>query len=216
MSHIITMTTADQNDIVSYLRGDELDANQQRMLDDHIRKDAHSDQLSLERQGIDLGLTIPEALDHLLARHANADGEHVGIAYYKALQHIIDWSGSDPIDFGVYSKPSTFFGRMSDELGRLGVPADLLPIDFLFAGPPEEIPFHVPTPVDGYPAIGRLPLAKAEPLADAYTAALDRVDNAFTYETKKIIDTMRVEHDEWQSALQHGHTMDTLFFSIQG
>ncbi|MCO6004276.1 hypothetical protein NE236_04720 [Actinoallomurus purpureus] len=216
MSHIITMTTADQSRVVAYLQGGELNATQQRMLRDHIRKDARADQLSLEHQGVDLGLTIPEALDHLLAGHANADGEYVGYAYYKALQHIIDWSGSDPIDFGVYSKPSTFFGRMGDELRRLGVPADLLPLDFLFAGPPDEIPFHVPSPMDGYPAIGRLALARAKPLADAYAAVLDRMDNAFTHEAQRLIDKMRVEHDEWQSALQYGHTMDTLFFSIQG
>ncbi|MGW2238369.1 DUF7691 family protein [Streptomyces sp. NPDC001759] len=215
MSHIITMTTADQSRVVSYLQG-ELDATQQRMLRDHICKDAHTDQLSLERQGIDLGLTIPEALDHLLAGRADADGASLGHAYYKALQHIIDWCGSDPIEFGVYSKPSTFFGRMGDELRRLGVPADLLPLDFLFAGPPDEIPFHVPAPVDGYPAIGRLPLAKARPLAEAYAAVLDRMDHAFAHEAQRLIDMMRVEHDEWQSALQHGRTMDTLFFSIQG
>lgn len=215
MSHIITMTTANQSHVVSYLQG-ELDATQQRVLRDHIRKDAHTDQLSLERQGIDLGLTIPEALDHLLAGHATADGQHVGHAYYKALQHIIDWSGSDPMDFGVYSKPSTFFGRMGEELRRLGVPDDLLPLDFLFAGPPEEIPFPIPAPTDGYPAIGRLPLAKAKPLADAYAAVLDRVDIAFTHEVRSLMDRMRVEHDEWQTALRYGHTMDTLFFSIQG
>ncbi|WP_069173568.1 DUF7691 family protein [Streptomyces griseus] len=215
MSHIITMTTADRSRVVSYLQG-ELDATQERMLHDHIRKDARADQLGLERQGIDLGLTVPEALDHLLAGHADADGAHVGNAYYKALQHIIDWCGSDPIDVGVYSKPSTFFGRMGDELRRLGVPAGLLPLDFLFAGPPDEIPFHVPAPVDGYPAIGRLPLARAEPLADAYTAVLDRMDSAFSHEAQRLIDKMRVEHDEWRSALRHGHTADTLFFSIQG
>ncbi|MFI0774445.1 hypothetical protein [Streptomyces sp. NPDC021212] len=215
MSHIITMTTAEQSRVVSYLRG-ELDANQQRMLRDHIREAAHHNQLNIERQGIDWGLTIPEALDHLLAGHAKADGEHVGIAYYTALQHIIDWSGSDPIDFGVYSKPSTFFGRMSDELRRLGVPADLLPLDFLFAGPPDEIPFHIPSPTDGYPAIGRLPLAKAKPLADAYAAVLDRMDDAFTYEAQRLIDKMSNEHDEWQTSLKYGHTMDTLFFALQG
>ncbi|QTD96019.1 hypothetical protein S1361_01610 [Streptomyces cyanogenus] len=41
------------------------------------------------------------------------------------------------MDFGVYAKLSTFFGRMSDELRRLGVPEDLLPLDFRFAGPPD-------------------------------------------------------------------------------
>ncbi|MBO8190138.1 hypothetical protein ITI46_00155 [Streptomyces oryzae] len=215
MSHIITMSTAEQSRVVSYLQG-ELDETQQSVLTEHIRPAAQRDQLSLERQGIDLGLTIPEALDHLLAGYADAEGDHVGQAYYKALQHIIDWSGSDPMDFGVYSKPSTFFGSMGEELQRLGVPAGLLPLDFLFAGPPDEIPFHIPTPMDGYPAIGRLPLAQAKPLADAYAEVLDRMDSAFSQEAKRLIEMMQNEHDEWQTSLKYGYTMDTLFFALQG
>lgn len=39
-SHIITMTVADQSRVVPYLQG-ELDAIQQDMLRDHIRKEAY-------------------------------------------------------------------------------------------------------------------------------------------------------------------------------
>ncbi|QTD96018.1 hypothetical protein S1361_01605 [Streptomyces cyanogenus] len=57
---------------------------------------------------------------------------------------------------------------------------------------------------------------KARPLGDAYAAVLDRMDNAFTHEVRSLTERMRVEHDEWQTAHRYGHTMDTLFFSIQG
>ncbi|MEV8023086.1 hypothetical protein AB0O76_43735 [Streptomyces sp. NPDC086554] len=215
MSHIITMYIADQSRLMSYLSGD-LDEHQQRTVRDYIHKDAREHQASLDRQGIDLGLSIPDALDHLLAGRPDADGDCVGNAYYGAMRHIIANIGSDPIEFGVYSKPSTFFGLLDDELRRAGVPADLLPHGFLYADLPDEIPFSIPSPLDGYPAFGRLPLAKTEAVADAYTAVLEAIDSSFVYDTKLLIKTMQTEHDEWQSALQYGHTMDTIFFSIQG
>ncbi|MFI0859615.1 hypothetical protein ACH4RA_04945 [Streptomyces smyrnaeus] len=149
------------------------------MLRDHIRKDAHTDQLSLERQGIDLDLTVPEALGHLLAGHVNADGEHVGIAYYEALQHIIDWSVR-PHRFRCVLQALHVLRAHGRRTAAPRSPRRPAAARLPVRGPPEEIPFHVPPHMDGHPAIGRLPLAKAEPLADAYAAVLDRMDNAFT------------------------------------
>lgn len=216
MSRTISYTTADQNDIIGFLGAGELTPDQQRRLG-NIRTYAEAHQLALEHQGIDWGLTIPEALDHLVAGRADSDAECAGNAYYTALQKIIDRNGSDPSELGTFSKPATFFGLMDDELRRLGVPADLLPGDFLFAGPPEGIPFHVPHPVDGTPDIGRLPLAKAKPAADAYRAVLDRVDSAFSYELGLLAEQLQVEHDEWRSARSiDWYSQDTIFFSITG
>ncbi|MEC4016368.1 DUF7691 family protein [Streptomyces sp. H27-D2] len=215
MSHIISMNTADQSRILAYLQGGELTADQQRVLE-YMRVDARTGQAELDRQDLDWDITVPDALEELITGRADADGECAGNAYYTALQHIIASNGSDLDDLGVYSKPSTFFGHMDDELRRLGVPADLCPHQFLYAGPPDGVPFHIPYPMDGYPAIGRLPLAKAKAVADAYRAVLGRLDDAFAYEAELFIDKMQFEHDEWQTALQHGHTMDTVFFSIQG
>ncbi|WP_406326509.1 hypothetical protein [Streptomyces sp. NBC_00203] len=117
----------------------------------------------------------------------------------------------------MYSKPSTFFGLMDDELRRLGVSADLLPHGYLFAGPPKEIPFHIPYPVDG-PHIGMFPLAKAKPAADAYRAVLDRMDDGFTYDIQVLIERLEFEHDEWIYASQNLdlYTQDTIFFAIRG
>lgn len=216
MSRNISYNTADQNDIIGFLGAGELTADQQRILG-NVRKYAEAHQADLERQGVDWGLTIPEALDHLVAGRADSDAECAGNAYYTALQKIIDRNGSDPCQVGTFSKPSTFFGLMDDELRRLGVPADLLPGDFLFAGPPEGIPFHIPYPVDGTPDIGRLPLAKAKPAADAYRAVLDRVDSAFSFELGQLAGQLEFEHDEWRSAQSiDWYSQDTIFFSITG
>ncbi len=218
MSRIISFNTADKADVVGFLgAAGNLTTDQQYCLG-FIRERAEADQRDLERQGIDWGLSIPDALEHLIAGHARSKAECAGNAYYSALQHIIDCNGSDPSELGVYSKPSTFFGLMDDELRRLGVSADLLPHGFLFAGPPEEMPFHIPYPVDGSPDIGRLPLAKAKPAADAYRAVLDRLDDGFTYDLEELIEKLEFEHDEWVSASERlsWYTQDTIFFSIKG
>ncbi|NNN28914.1 hypothetical protein HLK59_00810 [Streptomyces sp. S3(2020)] len=216
MSRNISYNTADQNDIIGFLGAGELTADQQRILG-NVRKYAEAHQADLERQGVDWGLTVPEALEHLVAGRADSDAECAGNAYYTALQKIIDRNGSDPSQVGTFSRPSTFFGLMDDELRRLGVPADLLPGDFLFAGPPDGIPFHIPCPVDGTPDIGRLPLARAKPAADAYRAVLDRVDSAFSHELGQLAGQLEFEHDEWRSAQSiDWYSQDTIFFSITG
>ncbi|WP_199546349.1 hypothetical protein [Streptomyces sp. N35] len=214
MSHIISYSIAEQRRLLPYLGG-ELNADQQRILD-IVRSESRAYQAELERQDIDLGLTISDALEHLAAGRADAEGEYAGQAYYTALTLLMQSIGSDIIDYTVYSKPSTFFGLLDDELRRAGVPADLLPHDYFYAGPPDEIGFSIPTPPWGYPAIGRWPLAKAKPAADAYRAVLDRVDDSFAYDLNKLIEMLDLEHTVWQDSLDNDHHIDTLFFYIGG
>jgi hypothetical protein len=182
-----------------------------------MRERAERSQLALEQQDIDWGLTVPEALDHLVAGHASSDAHYAAGAYYRALQHIIDSCASDPSDLGVYSKPSTFFGLLDDELRRLGVDSELLLHDRLFSGPPQEIPFPVPYPVDG-PHIGMFPLDRAKPAADAYRSVLDRMHEDFRYDVEKLIGVLEFEHEEWEDATKRldWYSADTLFFSITG
>ncbi|WP_043487014.1 MULTISPECIES: DUF7691 family protein [Streptomyces] len=215
MSHVITMKTVTLSRTLAYMQGGEFTAQQQQ-IHDTMREWARGVQRRIDYQQIDWGLTVPEALEHLIMGRADAEGEYVGYAYYAALLAVIECIGSDPVDVGVYSKPSTFFGLMDDELRALGVPADLLPYGFLFADFPDLLPFPVPSPMDGYPAIGYLPLDKAKTVADAYTAVLDRMDHRFSHDAKLLIDKLNVEHEEWQTALKYGHTMDLLVFCIQG
>ncbi|MFJ3927727.1 hypothetical protein [Streptomyces sp. NPDC090022] len=216
MSHVISMKTATMSRILAYLPvAGELTDNQERVLG-IIREHARAGQASLDHEGIDWGITVPEALEHLLAGRPEATGPYVGNAYYTALQNIIECHGSDPTDVGVYSKPSTFFGLLDEELAGLGVPADLLPHGFLYAGVPEEIPFPIPSPLDGYPAIGHLPMARLKEVIDAYNAVLDRLDGSFTYDLKQLLELLQVEYDELQTSLKYGHAPDAILFWIQG
>ncbi|MFD3841248.1 hypothetical protein ACFWWC_34045 [Streptomyces sp. NPDC058642] len=71
--------------------------------------------------------------------------------------------------------------------------------------------------MDGTPDIGRLPLAKAKPAADAYRAVLDRLDSAFSYELGQLAGQLEFEHREWRSAQSiDWYSQDTIFFSITG
>lgn len=215
MSHQIAYSTADQADVLAYLGSNgNLTPDQQRRLDG-MREAARTHQADLDHQGIDWGLSIPDALDHLLAGRTDASAEYAGRAYHSALQHIIDHNASDPSHLGTYSKPSTYFSLVDDELGRLGVPAHLLPHGFLYGGPPDSFPF-LPHSIDGYPAIGHLPLAKAKPAADAYRAVLDHMNPDFRYDVRELIETLEFEHSTWEEATENvsWYTQDTLFFKL--
>ncbi|MEU9641277.1 hypothetical protein [Streptomyces sp. NPDC048188] len=217
MSRIISCSTADKAHVLAFLGAvDDLTADQRRRLG-IMRERARQRQHDLDRQDIDLGLSIPDALEHLVAGHASAQGDYVASAYHHALQLVIDCNASDPSDLGVYSKPATFFGLVDDELRRLDVAPDLLLYDHLFSGPPAGMPFSLPYPVDG-PHIGTLPLARAKPMADAYRAVLDRMDEGFRYEVREVIEKLEFEHKEWEYATKNvgWYTQDTLFFSITG
>ncbi|MFF8264457.1 hypothetical protein [Streptomyces virginiae] len=215
MSHNISYSTADKADVLAYLgsKGD-LTADQLRRLE-IMRGNARAYQDGLDRQGVEWGLSIPDALEHLIAGHTDSDADCAGNAYTTALQFVIDCNSSDGSHLGTYSMPSTFFGLVDEEMRRLGVPADLLPHRFLYGGPPDEFP-SIPWPMDGYPAIGHLPLAKTRAAADAYRAVLGRMDPDFHYDVQELIDKLDVEHEEWERATRDldRYTQDTLFFRL--
>ncbi|MFI9029926.1 hypothetical protein [Streptomyces sp. NPDC053560] len=215
MSHNISFSTADKHDVAAFIGNRDLTSEQQRLLR-LMQERAWAQQDDLDRQGVDWGLPIPVALDHLIAGRADAEGRCAGNAYRTALQLVIDHNASDPDHLGTFSKPATFFSLLDEELQRLGVPAELLPYGFLYAGPPPEIPLSLPCSLDGYPEIGYLPLEKAGPAADAYTAVLDRLDPDFAYDLKVLIEKLRFEDENWReaSARLDWYTQDTIFFSL--
>ncbi|WP_280235903.1 DUF7691 family protein [Nocardia cyriacigeorgica] len=215
MSHSINYSTADKADILAFLGSSGALTDDQSRVLDTARKYARVQQDDLDRQRLDWGLSIPDALDHLLAGHTDSTAECAGNAYHTALQCLIDCNASDPMTLATYSDPAKFFGLLDDELRHLGVPTDLLPYGYLYGGLPDEFP-HLPHSVDGYPAIGYLPLAKAKPAADAYRAVLDQLGPDIRYEVQELIDKLDVEHDEWEfsTARVDWYTQDTLFFSL--
>ncbi|MFD0347410.1 hypothetical protein ACFQ0M_17760 [Kitasatospora aburaviensis] len=140
MSHNISYSTADKADVLAFLgSGGNLTEDQQRRLG-NMRRLAQAHQDSLDYQDVDWGLSVPDALDHLIAGRADSDAACAGNAYHAAMQLVIDRNASDPSQLGTYSKPSTFFGLVDDEMRRLGVPADLLPHGYLYGGLPDEFP----------------------------------------------------------------------------
>ncbi|MGQ4387850.1 DUF7691 family protein [Streptomyces sp. SAS_270] len=213
MSHNISYSTADKADVLAYLGSNGALSDEQLRRLNGMCREARARQDDLDRQGVDWGLSIPDALDHLIAGHTRSDAQCAGNAYHAALQHIIDHNASDPSHLGTYSKPSTFFGLVDDEMRRLGVPADLLPHGFLYDGPPPEFP-HLPYAIDGYPTIGHLPLARTKPAADAYRAVLDRMNPDFRYDVEELAEKLEFEHGEWERATKNidWYTQDTLFF----
>ncbi|RII14821.1 hypothetical protein DSC45_20920 [Streptomyces sp. YIM 130001] len=219
MSKIINFSTGTRADVVGFLgAAGKFTAEQERVVR-FIRERAEADQRSLDRQGVDWGLPVPEALEHLLAGRADSDAEYAGNAYYTALQHIIDCNTSAPGTLAGYSSPSTFFELLEHQLRRAGVPRGLLPGDFLYSGPPDEIPFAIPAPEDGSPEIGCWPLAQAKPAADAYRAAREGVDPDFRTELDELIQQLDVQAGEWaahQGPQDDWYTQDTIFFSIVG
>ncbi|MFZ4150646.1 DUF7691 family protein [Streptomyces pseudogriseolus] len=217
MSRIISYNTAGKAAVLSCLgAGENLTPEQHRVLG-MVRERAEAAQEELDAQGLDWGLRIPEALDHLLEGHANSTARYAAGAYARALQCIIDLKGSDPYDLGVYSRPATFFLALDEELRRAGVDEDLLLYPHVFSGPPKEIPFFLPHAVDG-PHIGMFPLAKAGPAADAYRAVSGSVSPEFHDELDRFASLLESEHGEWEYATKalDWYDQDTIFFSITG
>ncbi|MFF8566448.1 hypothetical protein ACF06N_15970 [Streptomyces albidoflavus] len=88
-------------------------------------------------------------------------------------------------------------------------------MNFLFAGPPSGFP-RLPSSLDGYPAIGHLPLAEAKPTADAYRTALPLVPEDFRHDLELLVRMLDFEHEEWEYATKNldWYTQDMLFFSL--
>ncbi len=215
MSHNINYSTADKAHALAYLGSNGALTGEQLRRLDIVRKNAQARQDDLDYWDVDWGLSIPDALDHLIAGHTDSTAKCAGNAYHAALQHIIDCNASDPATLNTYSDPAKFFSLLDDEMHRLGVPTDLLPYGYLYGGLPDGFPL-LPPPVDGYPTIGYLPLANAKPAADAYRAVLDRMDPDVQYDVQELIDKLTFEHNEWEFATRRvdWYTHDTLFFSL--
>lgn len=218
MSRIISFRTADKSHIIGFLGAAGQFTDEQQRIIPFIYERARTAQAEVEGQDLGWGLTVPEALGHLLAGHAPSTACAAGNAYAAAMQVLIDSNSSDSLDLAVYSRPATFFDALDGELRRAGVDADLLPGQYVMGGLPQDFPFCLPLPEHAMENFGFWPLEKTGPAANAYRAALDRVDESFTYDLKLLIDRLDLEHENWQECSQDRdwYTQDTIFFSITG
>lgn len=217
MSKVVNYSMANRGDIARFVPARELSADESRRLD-AMGVRAKARQRSLDDQGVDWGLSVPGALAELVAGRADSSADYAGCAYYAALQIIIDHNASDSATLASYRSPVTYFSALDDALGAVGVPADLLPYQYVFSGPPSEIGLHIPRPPEGSPEIGCWPLAKAVPAVEAYRAVLDRVDADLRYDLGQLIEAL----DSWASEWSEGEGAwwwaedGSIFFSITG
>ncbi|MEU9037985.1 hypothetical protein AB0D45_24215 [Streptomyces sp. NPDC048352] len=217
MSKVVNYSMANRGEVMRFVPARDLTADEARRLGS-MRDRAQARQGSLDRQGVDWGLSVPDALEELIAGRADSSADYAGCAYYAALQIIIDHNASDSATLASYRSPVTFFSALDDALRAEGVPADLLPYQYVFSGPPSEIAFHLPHPLDGSPEIGCWPLAKAGPAVDAYRAVLDRIDADLRYDLEELIKAL----DGWASEWKEGQGAwwwaedGSIFFSITG
>ncbi|WP_331727916.1 hypothetical protein [Streptomyces sp. NBC_00158] len=199
MSKVVNYSMANPGEITRFVPALDLSADETERLDT-MRASAKAHQDSLDRQGVDWGLSVPDALEELFSGRADSAADYAGCAYYTALQIVIDHNGSDGSTLASYRSPVTYFSALDDALSSVGVPADLLPYQYLFSGPPSQIGFRIPSPLEGSPEIGCWPLAKAVPAVEAYRAVLDRVDTDFRYDLAELIEAL----DSWASEWKEG------------
>lgn len=213
MSHTISVSTASTTRIARFLGATDMTASERWSLD-LMRDRARQQQDELDEQGLDWGLTLPEALRHLTEGRAEAPGPCAGNAYRAALQIVIYHAGTDTTTHGTYATPSRWFGSMGEELQRLGVPGGMLPHRILYAGPPDHLPVALPPSLDGYPEIGHLPIARAREVAASYQGVRDRVHGDVRDELDRLIDLFLVEHGQWGAAPDAPEAQHTIFFSL--
>ncbi|MET9923622.1 MULTISPECIES: hypothetical protein [unclassified Streptomyces] len=160
MSKIVNYSMANRGKIARFLPGQDLSAGYVRLLD-KMREAARVRQDDLDHQDVDWGLSVQDALEQLVSGRADSTAEWAGSAYYTALQIVIDHNGSDMSTLASYRSPITVFTTLDDQLSAAGVAADLLPSQYIFSGPPSEIAFPIPPPVEGSPEIGCWPMQQA-------------------------------------------------------
>ncbi|MFJ8390657.1 hypothetical protein ACIQ9Q_40480 [Streptomyces sp. NPDC094438] len=217
MSKVVNFSMANPGAVTRFLAARDLSADESRRLGS-MREAAQDHQDDLDAQGVDWGLSVQDALEHLIAGQADSTGDYAGSAYYTALQIIIDHNASDSETLGSYRSPATFFSALDDALSAAGVPAELLPNQYIYSGPPSKIGFYIPRPLEGSPEIGCWPLAEAGPAVDAYRAVVDRIDTGLRYDLEELINAL----DGWSSEWIEGRGAwwwaedGAIFFSITG
>ncbi|MFF8717135.1 hypothetical protein ACF07T_37760 [Streptomyces sp. NPDC015184] len=217
MSKVVNYSMANRGEIARFLPARDLGDDGARLLES-MRARARARQDGLDAQEVDWGLSVPDALEELIAGRADSTAEYAGSAYYAALQIVIDHNASDSSTLASYRSPSTLFSALDDALSAAGVPADLLPCQYVYSGPPSEIGVRIPRPLEGSPEIGCWPLAKAGPAVEAYRAVLDQVDADLRYDLEELVKALDSWYSEWAEGQGAWWWAEdgSVFFSITG
>ncbi|MEU2135091.1 hypothetical protein [Streptomyces sp. NPDC018352] len=217
MSKVVNYSMANRGEVARFLPALDLSDDESRLLD-RMRERARARQDDLDAQEVDWGLSVQDALAELITGRADSSARYAGSAYYAALQIIIDHNASDSATLASYRSPTTFFSTLDDALSAAGVQADLLPYQYIYSGPPSEIGFRIPSPLEGSPEIGYWPLAKAGPAIKAYRAVLDRIDADLRYDLEELIKALDSWYSEWAEGQGAWWWAEdgSIFFSITG
>ncbi|AJE83222.1 hypothetical protein SLNWT_2846 [Streptomyces albus] len=204
---LVSMKTVRRSELAALLGGAQ--GPEQQRARDLARERARAVQARLDAaagesggaQGA-LGLTVPDALEELLAGRVAQDVPGAGAAYRRAQIALLAGIGSEPVLLGSYAAPpKALYARMDEEMRALGVPEPLLPYRFLFAGAPEELP--LPEPPDGHPGLGSLPVDRAGAVAEAGRQVAYSLGTTY-YAARPLVDALEAAHQEWQRALRSG------------
>ncbi|THA47719.1 hypothetical protein [Streptomyces sp. A1136] len=217
MSKVVNYSMANRCAVARFLPARGLNNDESRLLG-KMREEARRRQADLDAQGVDWGLSVPDALEELIAGRADSSDGYAGCAYYTALQIVIDHNASDSDTLASYSSPTTFFSVLDKALRAEGVPAELLPSQYIHSGPPAEIGFSIPHPVDGSPEMGCWPMVTIGPALEAYRVVLDRIDPDLQYDLKELIQALDGWFSEWNTGRGAWWWAEdgSIFFSITG
>ncbi|WP_274564942.1 DUF7691 family protein [Streptomyces spiramyceticus] len=119
-SHNIDYSTADKADVQAYLGSNgNLTSDQRRRLDG-MRKDALGPSGRSRPPGVDWGLSIPDALGHLIDGHTDSNAECVGNAYNAVLMRAIRGSPVRGQGKGSWSGAAGYVRLVSERGGVSG------------------------------------------------------------------------------------------------
>ncbi|MFF4369155.1 hypothetical protein [Streptomyces sp. NPDC001594] len=203
MGHLV-MSTGSMREAMRLLTAVERTPEQERTLAT-VREKCRTVDGRLHSQGIDLEVSVAQALEELLDGTVGADQ---GPGYHYALQALISAHFSDTHDLGDWRRQS-WFRTVDEEVSRTGVPARLALSRILLSGPPVRLP----PAGDSTPWMGTFPTELAAEFVAAHEAVLDRLDPEVRETVEVFLKAIRFEAEEWATAREEGRPgQDTIFF----
>ncbi|MEU3315006.1 hypothetical protein ACGFY6_12330 [Streptomyces sp. NPDC048387] len=203
MGHLV-MSTGSMRDPMRLLTAVERTPEQERTLAT-VREKCRTVDGRLHAEGIDLDVSVAQALEELLDGRVSAEQ---GPGYHYALHALISAHFSDPHDLGDWARQSWFW-TVDEEVSRAGIPARLALSQILLSGPPVRLPH----PGDSTPWMGTFPTELAAEFVAAHEAVLDRLDREVRETVEVFLKAIRCEAEEWASTKESLRArQDTMYF----
>ncbi|MFH7600222.1 hypothetical protein WDV06_34765 [Streptomyces racemochromogenes] len=203
MGHLV-MSTGSMRDAMRLLTAVERTPEQERTLVT-VREQCRTVDGRLHAQGIDLDVSVAQALEELLDGAVTAER---GPGYHYALHALISPYFSDTHDLGEWRRQSWFW-TVDEEVSRTGLPARLALSQILLSGPPVRLP----PAGDSTPWMGTFPTELAAEFVAAHEAVLGRLDPEVRETVEVFLKAIRCEAEAWASTAEGLRSrQDTMFF----